>query len=204
MGKNKIILDLEATCNDEPQMSRDEQEIIEIGACVVSPTFEVLDTFQIFIKPVVNPQLTPFCISLTKITQQDVDGAPEYHDAIRAFDNWIEESTVKFGEIDQWGSWGDYDRKQFTRHALLMKAENPLILAITHVNIKRMYSKALGIKKELGLGKALNSEGLKFQGQQHRALDDTLNIVRLAPIAFGMTTSAAKCHRPPSGPGMNR
>jgi inhibitor of KinA sporulation pathway (predicted exonuclease) len=204
MSKNKIILDLEATCNQVPRMLPEEQEIIEIGACIVSPTFEVLDTFQIFIQPVVHPELTPFCLTLTKIKQADVDSAPQYVEAMGLFDAWIENSIQKFGEVDQWGSWGDYDRKQFIRHADLLREAPTELLSIPHVNIKRSYSRSVGIKKELGLGLALIREQLEFEGQQHRALDDTLNIIRLAPIAFGLKPSGAKIDQSHSSPGMGR
>ncbi|EIN06511.1 hypothetical protein PUNSTDRAFT_53952 [Punctularia strigosozonata HHB-11173 SS5] len=65
-----FILDFEATCDDkEPKIT---QEIIEFPTLVYDlNTNRVLDeaTFHEYVRPVVKPQLTEFCVSLTGITQ---------------------------------------------------------------------------------------------------------------------------------------
>jgi inhibitor of KinA sporulation pathway (predicted exonuclease) len=191
MSKNRIIIDLEATCDDQGLIPKNENEIIEIGACLVNSQFDVLSEFQVFIKPVIHPALTSFCIELTKITQNMVNSAPVYDEAMYVFSDWIDKCQSQYGAIEQWGSWGGYDRNQFARNAILLNREPPRILTIEHVNIKSLYGKVLGLKKAPGLGKALNQfEGLAFQGTPHRGIDDALNIARLAPIAFGLVNSA--------------
>ena len=35
---------------------------------------EIVSEFSFFVRPVVHPRLTPFCIHLTSITQANVDG----------------------------------------------------------------------------------------------------------------------------------
>jgi inhibitor of KinA sporulation pathway (predicted exonuclease) len=50
------------------------QEIIEFSAVLWSTaTHEVEDTFQVYVKPLVHPVLTPFCHHLTGIHQEWVD-----------------------------------------------------------------------------------------------------------------------------------
>src|SRR5262249_50105945 len=64
-----VVFDLEATCWDTPR-PRDAMEIIEIGAVALHPVaLEPADEFTSFVRPVVNPQLSPFCTALTSITQ---------------------------------------------------------------------------------------------------------------------------------------
>ena len=69
-------VDLEATCDeiDESESPRslavfpDQMEMIEIGLVVIDPeTLEVVDEFQRFVRPQINPILTDFCIKLTSI-----------------------------------------------------------------------------------------------------------------------------------------
>ncbi|MFK4132320.1 exonuclease domain-containing protein [Pseudomonas luteola] len=187
MSKNRIIIDLEATCDDKRQLPVEEMEIIEIGACLVNENFEVLDEFQTLIRPQVHPKLDPFCTQLTHITQEMVDGAPCYDQAIAAFDAWVEKCDVQ-----EWCSWGDYDRKQFERNAALLNREKPLVLSLIHTNIKQLYGQVVGVKRAPGVNKALGYEGLSFEGTLHRGLDDAKNIARLGKVAFGLTQSAWK------------
>ena len=70
-----LVIDLEATCDDGDGLSASEMEIIEIGAVWATAEGTVLDTFQALVRPVLRPQLTPFCRQLTNIQQADVDGA---------------------------------------------------------------------------------------------------------------------------------
>lgn len=55
----------------------DQMETIEIGLVVIDlETLEIVDEFQRFVRPRINPILTDFCKSLTSIQQADEDGAP--------------------------------------------------------------------------------------------------------------------------------
>ncbi|WP_338924146.1 3'-5' exonuclease (plasmid) [Pseudomonas silesiensis] len=182
---NLIALDLEATC-DEPLFDRNQMEIIEIGACLVNAELKVVSQFQTFVRPIVHPQLSAFCTQLTSIKQADVESAPGFVVSILNFEAWIAQCAEEFGPIEAWGSWGDYDRKQFERNARLVSAPMPAFLTMEHINFKARYAKELGLKgKGAGLGKALNYENLRFDGTAHRGIDDALNIARLLPVALG-------------------
>lgn len=189
---NFICLDLEASCNDQPKLDPDLMEIIEIGACFVSKEGVVLDQFQTFVKPSSIDPLTAFCTQLTTITQADVDSAPGFVDAVSAFEQWIDRCVALHGALDFWGSWGEYDRKQFERNAKLVGADVPGFLSTyPHRNLKVMYGNAVGlVGKGVGLGKALNCEGIKFVGVKHRGIDDAKNMVSLSLIGLGLKESA--------------
>lgn len=189
MSKNYIVLDLEATC-DDPKRDPNSEEIIEIGACLATQYGEVLSEFQTFVKPVKQPVLTEFCIGLTHIDQAAVDAAPEFEEAIRAFNEWITRCGLKYGAPVAWCSWGEYDRKQFERNARLLDAEMPMILSIEHMNLKNVYGKAVGRgKKMVGMGIALSCEKMLFEGTPHRGIDDAKNAARLLPIALKLKPS---------------
>ncbi len=68
-----VIVDLEATCW-QTGTSQARQEIIEIGAVMLlSSEARSPSEFAEFVRPVVEPELSDFCIRLTGITQQEVD-----------------------------------------------------------------------------------------------------------------------------------
>lgn len=66
---NFIIFDVEATCW-EKKCQQDIMETIEIGALKISDGPEIVDRFDQFIKPIVNPRLSRFCVELTGIHQK--------------------------------------------------------------------------------------------------------------------------------------
>ena len=62
-----LILDFEATCGDAVE---GQNEIIEFPTLVYDLKEDtVLSTFHEYVRPVIHPTLTPFCIDLTGITQ---------------------------------------------------------------------------------------------------------------------------------------
>ena len=82
-------VDLEATCddvgvNESPRslsVVPDQMETIEIGLVVIDlESLEIVDEFQRFVQPQINPTLTDFCTKLTSIQQADVDGAQTYQE----------------------------------------------------------------------------------------------------------------------------
>lgn len=175
-----IVVDLEATCSDDGTVPRDQMEIIEIGAVLVGmEDLEVLDTFQTLVLPVRHQELTPFCTELTGITQNMVedDGVP-FADAMAALKQWM-----RLGERHAvFGSWGDYDRKQFDQDCRFHRITYPMP---HHINLKKRFSIKQGLRKRLGMAGALKKCGLPLEGNHHRALDDAKNISKLLPWIVG-------------------
>jgi inhibitor of KinA sporulation pathway (predicted exonuclease) len=102
------IVDFEATCCDQQSFPRAEMEIIEIGSVAVdAATGDILSEFGTFIRPVRHRVLTGFCKSLTTITQEDVDAAATFPEALDSFAAWLRQFDRAV-----FCSWGDYDRKQ--------------------------------------------------------------------------------------------
>uniref|UniRef100_UPI0027BA01BD 3'-5' exonuclease n=1 Tax=Limnobacter sp. TaxID=2003368 RepID=UPI0027BA01BD len=154
-------------------------EIIEIGACWVNPKGEILDTFQSFVRPVVNRILTPFCTQLTTITQDKVDGAPTF-DQVAPL---LQEFAVKhYEENSIWTSWGNYDRSQFEHDSARHGVENP-VAHLPHANLKKIFAKKQKIKR-VGMMAALQIAGIEHTGAHHRALDDAINISKLLRVVL--------------------
>lgn len=180
-SKGMLIIDLECTCSNDNSINRSDMEIIQIGAVVLDSSMEIIATFDEMIKPVIHPQLTPFCTQLTGITQSQVDGATSALNVFTRFDKFVAEYAAFHG--NQWGSWGNFDANQFAKDfKRLGRRQLTFLDKTSHHNLKEQWAKYLRVPKQLGLGSALHKEGLRFDGNPHNALDDARNIARLAGV----------------------
>lgn len=170
---NIALIDIECTCEAEPDENF-QPEIIEVGvvAGVLSDSeFQVSDQLQLFVRPVLNPQLSAFCISLTGIQQCTVDEALPLACALPVLTRWLSKN-----EIEAWASWGRFDDKQFKAECKHKLLDNPLE-NIFHCNVKQVFARKFNHR--VGLGRAVQLRGLSFIGRQHSGIDDAKNIVQL-------------------------
>lgn len=168
-----LIIDLEATCADDKSIRGRDMEIIEIGAVLLNAkTLEIESDYQTFIQPVIHTQLTDFCTSLTSITQQQVDQAPIFPDALKAFQAWFE----PYGSY-LFCSWGNYDKNQFELDCDRYNIDYPFPGG--HLNIKKEFSAFFETTKKFGMAGALRKLGLELEGVHHRGIDDARNIARI-------------------------
>jgi inhibitor of KinA sporulation pathway (predicted exonuclease) len=167
-----IIVDLEATCDEveSDAIRGPNREIIEIGAVKFDlNTGKEIDTFQAFVRPIINPLLTPFCRKLLNITQEDVSRAEIFPAVHKAFSDWA------VAGITAWGSWGEFDAYQWRHDAMRFALPE---LPWPHLNLKTSFAKALGLKRR-GMGGAFVELGLEMEGERHRALPDVRHVIRL-------------------------
>lgn len=167
-----LIVDLEATCWGTP-ISREETEIIEIGAVMVeSEIGPFVDEFAAFVKPVLHPVLSDFCRDLTSITQGQVDEAEGFPHVFSRFLAWAGSEPFTFC------SWGDYDQAQFRRDCQLHRIDFPTSLE-QHINLKSLFAMQQKIKA-CGMKRALKRMNMALEGHHHRGIDDARNTARLA------------------------
>ncbi|MFO0759961.1 MAG: 3'-5' exonuclease [Byssovorax sp.] len=180
-----LVIDLEATCDEEHRIPQKKMETIEIGAVLVdAATLAPVGEFQTFIRPLVTPVLTDFCKQLTTITQEQVDRAPVFREAIESLRRFIDDRDALFC------SWGDYDRNQFEIDAKRWGVTLPF--RGRHLNLKKQFSAQLGEEQRYGMAGALTRVGLRLHGTHHRGIDDARNIARLLPWVLG------RAHVPPA------
>lgn len=179
INEKYLVIDLEATCDRDNRLRRDQMEIIEIGGVLVNPNNLTIEReFQTFVRPIRNPILRPFCTELTSITQDQVDDAPLFPEAILQLRDFLE------GERAVFCSWGAYDRNQFRQDAQFHRVRLPFDDR-KHINLKQEFAKALKLRRGMGLARALKRVGLPFEGSHHRGIDDARNIARLLPWILG-------------------
>lgn len=173
MNPNKyLVIDVEATCSENNTVPRDKMEIIEIGAVIVDrESLEISDEFSTFVRPVRNPFLTEFCKKLTTITQEQVDNAPLFPEALRLLCDrlWSDTGTL-------FCSWGNYDKNQFQQDCTHHNLAYPF--GDHHLNLKTEFA-AVQKKRRCGVQRALKHVDLGFEGTPHRGIDDARNIARL-------------------------
>lgn len=175
MASHYLIIDLEATCANDASLPRDEMEIIEIGAVIVSCKQLVLcDQFQCFIRPQRHPKLTDFCQQLTSIKPSDVNQAVDFTTAINALKSWL---TAWPDYL--FCSWGDYDKRQLQQDCNYHAIDYPLLPG--HLNIKQAFAKNQHLDKAVELAPAMALIGLPLNGTLHRGIDDALNMAKLMP-----------------------
>lgn len=166
-----LIIDLENTCMPEAERPADYHgQIIEIGAAWVTPSGEVLGTFEAFVQA--EKPVTEFCTELLGITQADVDGGLPFPAAMQA----LAEFATRYAERT-WASWGAADLNSLNHDCAHHGLESPLA-NWSHRNLKKEWAKARKTKR-VGMKKALEIAGIPLEGPHHRALADVLNIARL-------------------------
>ena len=184
-----LVIDLEATCCDAGTIPREETEMIEIGAVVArGGSLEIVDEFSTFVRAVRHPRLTAFCMELTSISQEQVDGAPRFAEAIESLVEW---TNKRPGLL--FCSWGDYDRNQFIRECRSSGIAYPF--GDEHLNLKKRFSERQGLRRRFGMAAALRKAGLPLTGTHHRGIDDARNIARLLPFIVGDETVATDRRR---------
>lgn len=170
-----IVFDLESTCG----RGVINTEIIEIGAVKIINK-QVVGEFSVFIKPIKHPILTDFCIELTSITQEDVDGGVDILSALKWFKTWSEKDEVAGKTLFM--SWGKYDKNKINE-TCEEYGVNSLFNQYEHFNLKGGYSNVIKVKK-MGLRKAIERERLRWIGTEHRGVYDAYNAAQILAIYY--------------------
>jgi len=166
------IVDIEATCWEEKPPDGQISEIIQVGIV----EFNLLSgSISSKVSHNIRPQyskVSEFCTELTGITPEELEGE-------KNFSEFLDMIKERFPHLKNytWASYGDYDRKHLKQMSDLHK--RPYLFGRTHINIKNLFALKWGLKKEVGMRKALKILNKELVGQHHNALDDALNITEI-------------------------
>ncbi|MBN1487419.1 MAG: exonuclease domain-containing protein [Anaerolineae bacterium] len=166
-----LVVDVEATCWDGPKPCDQENEIIEIGLCVVDvATLSRVERRSILVKPECS-KVSTFCTELTTLTQADVDdGIPLSNACALLHEEYLAGKRL-------WASYGNYDRQQFERECAAKGIPYPF--GPGHLNVKTLFAVSQGLSREVGMARALSLVDLQLEGTHHRGCDDAWNIAAL-------------------------
>jgi 3'-5' exoribonuclease 1 len=183
-----IVIDFECTCEDN--IFEYEHEIIEFPAILVDVRQKVvIDHFSTYVRPVINPTLSPFCTKLTGITQEMVDRAPYFPDALRLFRRWMESHklnpAIRHGCPGSFAfvTDGPWDLAKFFQMQCLQVGMTTVPHEFRYfVNVRKAfinrYCRGRPLHK-VSLASMLTELEMQFQGREHCGLDDSLNIARI-------------------------
>ena len=165
-----VVLDVEATCWTKGVFSR-KKETIEIGA--VKLLFDRAEStwseFQTFVRPQRFPHLSTFCRELTGITQESVDRAPAFPEALQRFLEWSEplERVVL-------AAWSRYDLWQID-----LDLENYRLptLEIPFLDVKKLAARTVGTKSFEQTARQLVPDSVDVP--RHRAIADAHRTARI-------------------------
>ena len=170
-GKRRIVVvDVEATCWKKGVFSRNK-ETIEIGAVLLLPDRAPSQwpEFQTFVRPLRLPRLSSFCRELTGITQENVDAAPGFPEALRLFLEWSQplERVVL-------ATWSHYDLWQLD---LDLEAHGLPKLALPFLDVKKLAALTVGSKSLEEAARELAPDD--GDTPRHRAIGDARRTARI-------------------------
>lgn len=174
---NIIVLDLEFTSvNKEHKQEKriSKYEIIQIGAVKIGPSNKIEDTFSTFVQPEYS-NVSEKVTELTGITDEMLQEAPVYKDAMDKFFDWIGEDDAIIN------SWSKTDKEQLISESTLKAYHNGRLdeMLDKWVDFQVVYGAMLGFKSQLSLKNAIQSVDYDFKGSQHSALSDAYNTAEL-------------------------
>lgn len=173
-----VIIDFEATCKEVNDPGY-PHEIIEFPAVLVdTEKLIVIDSFQSYVKPVVNPKLSTFCINLTGITQEQVDSADEFPMVLDEFEAWLKKH--KLGTKNKYAivTDGPWDMGRFLYGQCKLSSIPYPMFARKWVNIRKMFSNFYKCER-MRLQLMLDHLHIQFEGRPHCGLDDARNIAEV-------------------------
>ncbi|KAK2882901.1 3'-5' exoribonuclease 1 [Channa argus] len=175
------VVDFEATCEEDNPPDY-LHEIIEFPMVLISThTLEIVDTFQEYVKPELNPQLSDFCVKLTGITQKMVDDADPFPAVLHRVIAWLQERELgtkhKYAILTD-GAW---DMSKFLNIQCRVSRIRYPQFAKKWINIRKSYGNFYKVPRtQTKLTTMLEKLGLQYEGRPHSGLDDSRNIAKIA------------------------
>ena len=179
-----IVVDLEMNSIRQKSEARRicTNETIEIGAVMLDDNLREISSFRTYVKPEYNDGIVRKISRLTGITDDMVEYAPLFNEAIRMFTNWC----LGAGDEVTIYAWSESDYKQISKEMILkeyrMSEEEKAVLSEEWSDFQNEFDSHLGFEKRLSLKTALDMAGVDFTGREHDALDDARNTAELLQI----------------------
>lgn len=172
-----VVVDIEATCWLGHPPPGEQNEIIEIGVCLLSlETGAIRDKRSLLVKPT-RSTVSDFCTELTTLTQAQVDAG-------MAFDAACDVLRTDYDTPNRlWTSWGNYDKNMFIAQCAAFGVPYPF--SRTHFNLKKVYSKVYK-NRPPGMIDALNALSIPHTGTHHRGDDDAYNSAVIAAAMLSL------------------
>ncbi|KAI0290441.1 ribonuclease H-like domain-containing protein [Russula brevipes] len=181
-----LVLDVEATCLPGTDFHW-PNEIIEWPVCLLmwvdkeangmAGTLQKVAEFRSFVKPTWRPRLSPFCISLTGITQDQVDDAPHFPEVANKFSAFLAhhglihpvtgERLLRFS----WCSDGPFDIRDFVvKQCFISNIPMPSWIRGDVIDVRKVVVSELN-GAHTSKNQLLFLDLGPFEGRQHSGID---------------------------------
>jgi len=176
-----IVFDLEWNATFK---KRQLPEIVEIGAAKVRvmegvPT--MMETFHCYVRPVFRNGLTKKTRRMTGITEEDIEQALPFPQALQTFLDWIGPEEYFLC------TWGDTDRSVLVENCMHHGIPLRWLRNYNDVQAAMMQTKNIPRGNQVGLAKALELMEIPFEGRHHRSVDDAVNTAQIFLKVFSQT-----------------
>lgn len=176
-----IVIDLEMNpiinkFKDQRRICKNE--IVEIGAVLISDNLKREGKFRQYVKPRYN-EIGRRYEELTGVTNELVKSAPYFEEAMQSFCQWQKECCGN--ESVSVYAWSENDRRQMEQEIKLkqMNIENYSVLCCPWYDLQKEYCSMLGLKRMITLHAAVGAMGEAFVGRMHDAFWDAENTARI-------------------------
>lgn len=196
-SKYICVLDFEANCDNGMKVIGMDNEVIEFPSVlwkydVVNNNILMtkLSEFQLFCKPKNTPILTPFCIELTKITQDKVDSGVTFPVALKQHELWLRSHIPDFDIVSGLGNiviatCGEWDMQTMApKEYKNYNMKNVHSLYLKYVNVKKEFSEFYKCASKYGMAGMLRHLNLTLDGTHHSGIDDCKNISKILVKLF--------------------
>ena len=149
----------------------------------------VVDIFHSFVRPVINPELSEFCHTLTGIEQATVDSADTFPTVHQKFLDWLQvkHRLGQEGRTFMVVTDGPFDMGRFLFLQTQHLGQDFPSYGHRWANLRKTFANFYtpdfhsnsGNAKLPSLKSMLHSLDLEFQGKPHSGLDDSRNIARV-------------------------
>jgi inhibitor of KinA sporulation pathway (predicted exonuclease) len=167
-----IIVDIEATCWQGANPPGMENDIIEIGICLLDlKTYEITENKGIMVIPE-RSTISSFCTELTTITADMIEKEGiGFKEACEILKNEYNSQNRP------WASFGMYDINQFQKQCAATGVPYPF--GPSHTNVKTLFASKNKLPHKKSMAGALDILGIKLEGTPHRGVDDAYNIAKI-------------------------
>ena len=154
-----------------------KSEIIENGAVKLDDEYNEIDSFKSYVKPAYG-NMASRIIKLTGITDEMLETAPSYEDAVGRFIEWCADADVIY-------AWSENDLRQLRGETRLKQYTHPELERVfaKWQDFQKEYARMIGTSRRISLSDAVFYLGENFQGAEHDALWDARNTAEVFKLS---------------------
>ncbi|KAK9371012.1 ribonuclease H-like domain-containing protein [Lipomyces kononenkoae] len=211
-----LCLDIEATFDGDRSFSQETHEVIELPCILVDINEgKIIDEFHTFVKPQRHPHLTKKCMTLTGITQEEIDNAPTFTEAIHLLDGFMNKHSDKLYPPPQVGNpppsgwpllgprnyvWvtdgrADIERFLCLRSCRINRIRLPAYMSGQYIDMKLLFKTHFKEREFRRIPDMLAKWGLSFEGREHSGLQDARQVARIMLLMIQKESIELRCNR---------